>query len=248
MKRGAILVIRPDGRFSGVLRKSGCEVINLELITTKAVDDQSELAETIKKIDRYDGIFLTSPAAAEIFLGHLAREGKDFLGKAYVLGERSNDVLYGSGLNVIFGPDANTAQELIASLGQAEFAGKNLLFIRGDRSVRTIPEMLRHVARVDELVVYTTVELSPDDSLIENVRAKLKANGIDWVCFFSPSGVDSFLARFGGENLERVRAAAVGVTTARRAKEVGLSVAFISARSNAEDFAAGFAALIKDLE
>lgn len=248
MRHPAILVLRPDGRFSELLRKNGCEVINLELIKTEEVGDLDELVNTIKRIDEYDGVFLTSPVAAEIVLRLLTSEGRKFSGKVYVLGERAKGVMNRSGLRVISSAAANTAQDLIESFDRSEFVGKNLLFIRGDRSVRTIPEMLAGIARVDELVVYNTVEVPRNDSLIDDVRDRLKMNDVGWTCFFSPSGVDSFIAHFGGEDLEKLRAAAIGETTACRATEMGLNVGFISERSNAEDFAADFAAYIKNIE
>jgi uroporphyrinogen-III synthase len=248
MRRPAVLVVRPEGRFSEVLRENGCEVVNLELIKTESVVELSELVNTVQQIENYDGIFFTSPVAAEIFLRQLTFEGRKFPGKFYVLGERAKAVFDGSGLDVISSVAANTARDLIESIDKANLAGKNLLFICGDRSIRTIPEMLGGIARVDELVVYKTVEISPDDSVIENVKAGLETDDIGWACFFSPSGVNGFLAHFGGEGVAKVKAAAIGETTARRADEVGLDVSFISERANAEDFATGFAAYIRDIE
>ncbi len=248
MRHSAILVLRPDGRFSELLRKNGFEVINLELIRTEEASNLDELVNTIKRIDEYDGVFLTSPVAAEIVLRLLTSERRKFSGKVYVLGERAKTVMVRSGLQVISSAGANTAQDLIESFDQSELAGKKLLFIRGDRSVRTIPEMLAGIARVDELVVYKTVEVPRNDSLIEDVRDRLKINDTGWTCFFSPSGVDSFISNFGSDDLAKVKAAAIGETTARRANEVGLNVAFVSDRSNAEDFAASFAAYIKNIE
>jgi len=248
MRQTAVLVVRPDGRFSESLRENGCEVVNLELIKTEQIADLSELVETIHQIERYDGIFLTSPVAAEIFFRHLTSESRKFTGKVYALGERVKVVLARLGLNVTFSATANTAQDLIESIDQVEFAGKRLLFIRGDRSVRTIPEMLGGIALVDEVVVYKTVEISTVDNLIEDVKVRLETDEIDWACFFSPSGVDSFMARFDGEDVAKVKAAVIGETTARRANEVGLDVAFVSKNANAEDFAAGLAAFIKNIE
>lgn len=248
MGQPTVLVVRPDGRFSDVLRKNGCEVINLELITTEEVSDLSELDAAIHRIDLYDGIFLTSPVAAEIFLSHLKSESRSFEGKVYVLGKRIKTALEGSGLNVVSNAAANTAEELINAFDRAEFAGKDLLFIRGDLSVRTIPLLLGDIARVDELVVYKTIETAPEKSVVDGVENKLKAGGIDCACFFSPSGVDSFMTNFAGSDLDTVRAAAIGETTAGRAKEVGLDVVFVSKRANEEDFAAGFAAYIKNIE
>lgn len=248
MERPLVLVIRLDGHFTDLLRKSGCEVLNIELIRTEPVDDLGELVEAIKRVDQYDGIFFTSPVAAEIFLRQFKIEGRTYPGKVYVFGERAKAVLAGSGLNLVTDKTANTAQDLIEAFDETELTGKKFLFIRGDRSVRTIPEMLGDVAQIDELVVYRTCESEPGDDRVNIVRDRFKKEEVDWVCFFSPSGVESFMNIFGGENLAIVRGAAIGETTARRAREFGIRVEFISPRSNAEDFGTGLAAYIKSIE
>ena len=101
MERPLVLVIRLDGHFTDLLRKNGSEVLNLELIRTEPVDDLGELVETIQRIDQYDGIFFTSPVAAEIFLRQFKIEGRTYPGKVYVFGERAIAVLAGSGLNLV---------------------------------------------------------------------------------------------------------------------------------------------------
>ncbi|MER3631801.1 MAG: hypothetical protein C4325_06270 [Blastocatellia bacterium] len=248
MRHCSVLVTRPAGHFSEVLTKIGCEVINLELIRTQPIADLAKFVEIIRQIERYDGIFLTSPAAGELFVRQLESEGREFVGPVYVLGDRLRASLADTGLNVISRPAANTAKDLINAIDQREFAGKRFLFIRGNRSVRTIPEMLGGIARIDELVVYETINCSPDGDLIESVKIKLKENEIDWVCFFSPSGVDGFLALFRDGDFGGVKAAAIGETTARQATEAGLKVEFVSNRSTAEDFAADFSAFLKRFE
>lgn len=248
MQRPAILVIRPDDSFSQILREDGFEVVNLELIRSVPVEDQLELAEAVKRLSEFDGVFVTSPVAAEIFAECLKSEGITYIGKVYVLGGRSREVLAGNDLTIVYENAANTARDLIESFGDLEFAGKKLLFIRGDRSMRTIPQMLEGSAEVDELIVYRTIESTPDTELIEAVRDRIRKNEIGRVCFFSPSGVKGFIKIFGAEEITNIKGSAIGETTAASARELGINIEFISQRAAAEDFAAGLAAYLKSIE
>lgn len=248
MNRPTILVVRSDDSFSRFLRESGFDVLNLEMIKTAPVVDVSELAKVIDRIDEYDGIFITSPVAAELFVERLKIDAKTYSGKVYVLGERARNILHGLDLNVITSENANTARELIESFDDAAFAGKNLLFVRGDRSVRTIPRMLEGKAKVDELTVYRTVESKLDRDLTKDIKDRIGESKIEWVCFFSPSGVASFIRYFGNEDLTKIKGAAIGETTAAAARGLGVTIDFISQRATAEDFAAGLAAYIENIE
>src|SRR5437868_232841 len=126
MSKAVVLVIRGDDVFSEVLRSGGCEVLNLELVRTAPVTDFGQLEEKLAHINEYDGLFFTSPAAAEIFVGRAKLAQNVFEGKIYVLGGRAKKVLERSGLDTIHHAAANTAAELISSFDGAEFAGKKL--------------------------------------------------------------------------------------------------------------------------
>ena len=248
MKPPVILVLRDDERFSSLLWESGCEVISLKLIETVPVDVQGELKTTLAHIEDYDGLFFTSPAAAEVFVRELKAVGTRPRGKIYVLGERTKGVFENAGVDVVSRSSANTAYELIESFDISEFAGKRLLFVRGDKSMRTIPELLGGVATVDEVVAYKSVEKLPDENTIATLKARFHNGEIDWICFFSPSGVDSFRNYFELEDVGRPKVAVIGDTTAGRVRETGIGVDFISHRATADDFAAGLIEHIKSFE
>ncbi len=247
MKRRVVLVIRKDDRFSSLLRNEGCEVLNLELIRTVPSADLTELDKILARIEVYDGLFFTSPAAAEIFVSRSKLAGYVYRGKVYVLGERARTVLRDAGFDVMHDAEANTAWELIASFAEAEFDGKRLLFVRGDKSQRTIPNRLGRIANVDEIVVYETAEIRPGDGIVEIVKNRFRKHKIDWVCFFSPSGVESFRRLFDAEDFRSVKVAAIGETTGARAKDLLMRVDLISQRANAEDFAASLIGHIKNI-
>lgn len=233
-----ILVVRSDDRFSDLLREGGCRVVNLEVIKSEPIE-RSELRRRLAEINRYDGLFFTSPTAARVFAEEGASAQKRFTGKIYVLGRRTKEVLEAARFEVVFREDANTAAELISSFVEEEFAGKKLLFLRGDRSMRTIPEMLGGEAEVDEVVLYRTKAVPLDERTLETLKNRFKHDEIDWTCFFSPSAVDAFLKYLPTKLVSNTKVAAIGSTTARCAEGAGLRVEYISERATAEDFSAG---------
>lgn len=248
MKSPVVLVIRRDDQFSALLRDSGCEVLNLELIRTEPAENLSELDARLAWIDEYDGLFFTSPVAAEVFVKQSNKAGSKFTGKAYVLGERAGKILENSGLEVVYRSSANTVEELIGYFDEAEFVGKKFLFVRGDRSLRTIPQLLAAKARIDEAVVYQTRENRSSETVLESIREQLRKGAIDWVCFFSPSGVESFRKLFATGLTRNAKVAVIGKTTARKAEELHLNAHFVSQRANAEDFAVEFIEQIKNID
>jgi uroporphyrinogen-III synthase len=234
MKMPLGLVVRGDDDFSRRLREDGCEVVNLRLIRTEPVEDMSGLDERLAGLDSYDGVFVTSQNAAEVFVSRLRETGRSFGGKVYVLGERSRAIAGDDGLKVEFRSEANTAEEMIDSFGTREFAGKKFLFVRGNLSRRTIPDTLGNVAKIDEVEVYRTLTAEVDEDLAGAVRGRLAGGEVDWICFFSPSGVERFAQLF---EVDAAKVAVIGKTTAAAAERAGLNVDLISPTATGEGFA-----------
>lgn len=245
MKSSTVLVVRPDGHFSSILRDEGFDVVNLGLIRAEPLEDLSEADSVLTSLESYDGLFFTSPMSAGVFGERVMLKRPDYHGKIYALGERARKVLTSLGFDVVFKASANTAEDLIRSFEASEFAGKRFLYVRGDKSLRTIPELLDGRAAVDEIVVYRTLEVEAGNLEISDVRKRLSNGGFDWICFFSPSGVDSFLGRFEANGAS---AAAIGETTAAHARNAGFQVDFVSPTANAHDFARELARHIKNIE
>ena len=240
-----VLVLRQPDEFSRVLERSGLCVVNLELIRPEPSADQGELLEMLVGPIRYDGVFITSPVAAEVLVGCLEDLNRPTPGKIYVLGERSRKVFNDAGIHVEFNESANRAEELIAWL-QNDLAGKRFCFLRGDRSMRTIPNLLQGKALIDEIEVYRTVDVNPNAGTVDDIKARLQTGSIDWACFFSPSAVDAFETIFGHVGVSGFKTAALGATTAQRASQLGFDVAFVSPSANAEAFAHSFAEKVNE--
>ena len=247
MKMPVVLVIREDGSFSSLLSESGCEVINLELTEIVSANDLNELNKALDNIRKYEGLFFTSPGAAAVFIHGLGDRRLELRGKIYVLGDRTRRLFADAGFDVAFSADVNTAHELVNSFERSEFAGKRLLFVRGDRSVRTIPDVLGKVATVDEVVAYKSVEKRPGDATVKTLQGRFRDHQIDWICFFSPAGVDRFRNIFGPDYVSLPKTAVIGTTTAKRAGEVGIRVDLVSRRATAREFAEALLAQIKNI-
>lgn len=246
-KSSLILVVREFDKFSALLKENGFEVINFRAIETLPIEDLSALEKKLETIEKYDGLFFTSPKAAEVFLASFRNKKLGFCGKIYVLGNRTKLLFKTANFEIVFRENANTAEEFINSFDKSEFAGKNFLFPRGDKSLRAIPKLLETVAKVDEIIVYRTVESSIDENVIREIREKLRGGGINWICFFSPSGIESFMKKLDDVSLNEAKIAAIGATTAKKAAE-NLKVDFISPKASAEDFAFGLIDYIKNIE
>jgi uroporphyrinogen-III synthase len=226
-----VIVVRRYDNFSQILRDASIEVINLDLIATEVIEGRSEFENLIPRLDRYDGIFFTSPVAARVFANKVEPSLRPTL---YALGRRASAVLIEAGFAVKTIADANTAEEMLGAFGDDEFAGKKLLFVRGERGRRTIPEILGRIADVDEVTVYRTVAVKPEERIANRVRNEIASGEIGWICFFSPSAVEAFERRFG---VAKVNVATIGETTAARAKELGCEVELIASKATNEVFA-----------
>lgn len=237
-KSPIILVIREFDKFSSLLAKNGFEIINLPLIQTLPIADFEKLNEKIENLKIYDGLFLTSPKAAEVFLQQCKNKGITFRGKIYVLGNRTKSAFENRNFEIVFRERANTAEEFINSFDKSEFAGKKFLFLSGDKSLRMIPELLKDAATVDEIVIYRTIENAIDENLKRRIGEKLAKNEIDWICFFSPSAIESFGKTFDGFSPNSIKVAVIGTTTAKKAAESKLKVEVVSSKATAADFAA----------
>ena len=234
--RGRVLVIRRSDIFSDILKDQGYDVVNLPLIKTEPLDASEEFTAALKRLNEYDGIFFTSPVAAEIVLEEAGRIKVDLSVKIYVLGDRCRSIFENGGVSVI-SRDVNTIEQFLDSFDENEFADGRFLYFRGTLSTGVITEKHRDKAEVDEITVYRTVEESPDAKTTEDVKNRLNEGKFDWICFFSPSAVHSFVHTFSVDAAVLLKAAAIGETTAKAAEQAGFDVKMTARKASAESFA-----------
>lgn len=232
-----ILVIREFDNFSRILSESGFKVITCPTIEVTPLEDLSEFEAKLDTIENYDGVFLTSANATEIFRTKLGARNVNFHGKIYVLGKRSFNLLNGENFNLVFDKTANTAGEMLESIALEELKNKRFLFVRSEKSLRVVPEFLEKIASVDEAIVYRSSRVMIADDKIKEIQAKSANGEIAAACFFSPSAASGFLQQFGAEVLHQTKIMVIGNTTAEFFQGRDLKVDFVARRATAEDFA-----------
>ena len=94
--------------------------------------------------------------------------------------------------------------------------------------------MLADIAKIDEVAVYRSIDIEPTARAANDVRDRLASGEIEWTCFFSPSSVEAFEKRFGAVD---VNVAAIGETTAARARELKYRVGLVASKATNEVFA-----------
>lgn len=232
----AVLVVRKFDIFSRILTLNEFSVINCPLIETVRTENSRALGAKISA-NNYDGIFLTSQKATEIFGDEVFDKMHAYGGRIYVLGKSSFEMLRGKNLDVFFAETANTAREMLAAIAPEDLQNKRFLFIRGNRSLGTVPDFLKNKATLDEAIVYETRKIALETGIKSEIEEKLKTGEIAAACFFSPSGAESFLSEFGAESLRQTRIATIGKTTSEYFAEQNLKTDFTSSMASAEDFA-----------
>ncbi len=235
----SVLVVREYDDFSRILTKAGFIVINRPTIEIFQFQNQANLARQLSDIESYDGVFLTSINAAQIFRETLRETAQTFSGKIYVLGNRTFQLLKNDTFDLVFDRTTNTAREMLEKIAPENLKDKRFLFVRGDKSLRVVPDFLSKIAAVEEVVVYGIKAAVISANEITAISEKIERAEIVCACFFSPSAAESFIDQFGTLILHQTIVTTIGKTTAEFFETRGLRVGFISSRATAEDFAIG---------
>lgn len=233
----SVLIVREFDGFSRLLAEAGFSVINCPTIKTVRLENTADFDWRISALEIYDGVFLTSAFATQVFCEKLRARKKDFNGKVYVFGKRSFDLLKDERLDLFFDKTANTAQEMLEKIAPGELTGKRFLYVRGETSLRVVPNFLKTKAFLDETIVYKTENVTVGIDKIKELDGKNKNGEIVCACFFSPSAAQSFIEQFGAAFLHQTKIAAIGKTTAEFIKQQNLTVDFIAPKATAKDFA-----------
>lgn len=220
MKRSGSHVVllrspRDDDPYEQAFRAAGFSVHSRPVLEFEFVRQQ-ELRGRLEEWERYGGVICTSPRAVQA-LGEVVKEmagaARSWTSRpAYAVGPRTAEMLRELGFRAE-GEAAGDAAALAAHIA-AQTHQRPLLFLCGNRRRDVLPEALRHVGVVvEELCVYET-----------GLRTELDFAGdtVDWLAFFSPSGVRA-MEEARALDWSTVRTAAIGPTTAAALRAAGRS-------------------------
>jgi uroporphyrinogen-III synthase len=246
LKGRRVIVTRSEAdnkSLAGTLHQLGATVIEVPLtVVLPPQDGGVELRDAVRRLSQYRWLALTSPngvetvaaAVAELDLTPTARSA--LLDQVVVapVGPTTAAAARSHGFTVADPPPEATAAALVEAFppGPAE---------RGDRVLAPLAELASDTVvvgleakgyRVDRVTAYRTAAPPTDPArMAADVE---RAAGADAVTFFSPSAVDRFTDRFGGQSTDRFGGRAsvesvlpgvvvcIGPSTAARAAERGL--------------------------
>jgi uroporphyrinogen III methyltransferase/synthase len=164
------------------LEKAGATVERHPLIDFGPPADPDRVRVVLENLDRFSWVVFTSAQAAQAVKGLPPPSGR-----VATVGPSTEARLKENGWRVQLTPERHDAQGLAKALEETNQTCGDVLFVRGDRAGRTIPEQLASKGfQVEEIEVYTTV---PVDSESAAQVARRIAKVADVAIMGSPSGV-----------------------------------------------------------
>lgn len=179
--------------------------------------NQAMLVAALREPDAFGGLICTSPrsgaALAQVWAKDATQQAAWSQKPVFVVGPRTAAAVRDLGLTPI-GANAGVAGTLAETICQQTFSAP-LLFLSGNRRRDALPDQLMAAGTpFQELCVYET-HLRTDLAL-----GTLPA--LDWLAFFSPSGVEA--VQQSGFEATFVYKAAIGPTTAQAIEAAGWTV------------------------
>ncbi len=226
----------PDREPFELLEDLGAAVVHLPLTRQQLVEDPSALDAAVSSgvgsAGAFTDLVFTSANGVAAFAASLERVGRDvraLVGVAtWAVGPgtaRAMRTTLALGADHI--PRDATGEGLVALAAEVGVAGRRFLFPAAVGARRTVPEGVAGLgAIVDQIPAYETVADPKAPSRLESALEQ----GLSMVAVASPSAVDALLDALAhlGEAADRVPLAAIGPTTAARARERGADLAVVA--------------------
>lgn len=211
------------------LAAKGADVLELPTIRIADPSDRQDFAAAVVDSPHYDWLVFSSPNGVKRFFQAFFAVYEDIreIGGARIaaIGAGTAAELKKLGLMVDVMPKKAVAEELIAEFDRKadDFGGvanSTMLWVHSEKGRRVIyDELMKRQAIVDECIAYNTVPETEDES---GNRARLEAEGADWITFTSSSTVKNFMA-LGIKLPQGCRIASIGPVTTATLKEFGLT-------------------------
>lgn len=240
-RRVILTAQRRADEFAGALERRGAEVIQASTMShIPHVDDPELLSRARELIDNPPDLFVVTTAVGFRGLLDAAREAnieaellEAFSGAEIITrGPKARGAVQGVGLPVAWTAASETAEEVKRHLSERELAGVRVAVQHHGAGSDGIDELLRDAgANLTSLVVYRWGP-APDPAAVQRAVHLVARGEVDCIAFTAAPGADAFLAaaRLAGRvdgvvaalRDGRVRAAAVGDTTAAPLRAYGI--------------------------
>lgn len=220
------------------LEELGAVVLESPTIVLEPPDDWSGVDQSVRELDRFDWLVLTSAngvVALDERMDQMGLDGRHLATvKIAVIGDATAAALRDHlGVRADLVPDHYVAealaQDLITKHGVKQ---KQMLILRADIARPALPRLLADAgALVTELVLYRT---RPAPALPADVHRAMQDGTVDWITFTSSSTAVNMAQLLGNHRnlLSRVKIASIGPITSSALRGVGLSPTVEAVTSN----------------
>ena len=217
----------------GALEAEGAVVERHSLLSFGPPGDPVAAREKLGNLDGYDWLLFTSAQAARAVRG-LSRPSA----RIGVVGAGTAEKLEEQGWQVDLIPAQQNAGALADEVALADRGHRRVLFLRGDKALRILPERLQSAGFfVDEVEVYST-HLS-DQLLILEIVKKIE-DIAHLVIVGSPAGVGVLRRAVGGASLDSIKPGllwgCLGQTTAKALCDAGVESVVCPEKIDAPSF------------
>lgn len=233
-----LLLTRPPERSAAFIEEAGrrgASVIAFPTIAIAPPESWEACDRALQAVESYQALAFTSANGVHWFFRRW-HERRSTAGPCagmavYAVGERTAQALRDQGWHVTTIPGHFSAGALADALGSKGLHGLRFLLPQGNLAGDELAGRLRALgARVETVVVYRTLPVSPPDA--EEVWARLASTGIDVVLFASPSAAASFARVYPVSRLgplsSRTAIAVIGATTERAVLDLGWNPAIVA--------------------
>ncbi len=219
-----VLITRPRAQsesFGEALRIAGFEPIYFPVIEIRAVDNNTELANALKNLAKYDWVVFTSVNAVNIFFEQEILQSSSV--RVAAIGPKTADALRKHNIEPDFVPDEYVAEAILPGLG--DLKNKWVLLPRAEIARQELPKAIVGAGgNAHEIVVYQTLPAE-----VETDGLKALKSGVNVITFTSASTVQNFVAIAKQNGLDPLDLpnnplfACIGPITEQAAREEGFS-------------------------
>ncbi len=225
-----VLITRPRAQaesFGEALQSAGFEPIYFPVIEIRPIENNIELDNAIKNIQKYDWVIFTSvnavpPTVSPHFLQKWGECPEGTRGaKVAAIGPKTAEALRKRHIEPDFIPDEYIAEAILPGLG--DLRNKWVLLPRAEIARKELPEAIVKAGGIGhEIIVYRTLPAE----INEEGLAALKS-GVDVITFTSASTVENFVAIMRQHKLDPMNLpnnplfACIGPITEQAARKAG---------------------------
>ncbi len=226
-----IIVTRARAQASdlvALLREKGAECIEMPVIKIVSPSDNSNLVNSVKKINSFDWIIFTSVNGVKFFFETLFNEKKDVRALGHIkfacIGPATKLKLKEFGIICDIIPNTYRAESVAEAFADIPLENKKILLPRAKKARSVLPDELKKMgADVSEVIAYETV---PEEMDLNQFTEILKEKQVDMVTFTSSSTVENFKTLIPEDKFQSIISTAclacIGPVTAKTASNHGI--------------------------